>query len=223
MKVLLCLLSVLSTVGYGQVMHDRRALHHFVFDIRNPKTEAKTFRESLRKIGQFMAYEVLDDLPSIEVSIETLTGAVATHSLCNETPVLITILRAGMPLLEGVQSVFADSEVGFLGMARNEETLEPMTNYVAIPNLKGRTVILVDTLLATGGSFIDAIKLIEESGPKKILVLCAIASQAGIERIVNYSDKIEIYPAAIDPTLNHKGYIVPGLGDAGDRSYGHKR
>ena len=204
-------------------MDDRRALHHLVFDIRDPKTDAKTFRTSLIKIGELLGYEVLHDLSSQEASIETLTGAVATHKLCDETPVLVTILRAGIPLLQGVQEVFPQAEVGFLGMARDEETLEPKTDYIAMPDVKDKTVILVDTMLATGGSFIDAIQIVQEMGPKRIWILCAIASQVGIERIGREFPDVEIYPAAIDPTLSDRGYIVPGLGDAGDRSFGRKR
>jgi uracil phosphoribosyltransferase len=223
MKLLMAALTMCSVLGYGEVMDDKRVLHHLVFEIRDPTTDAKTFRHSLIKIGEFLGYEVLHDLNSKEASVETLTGAVASHTLCDETPVLVTILRAGVPLLQGVQEVFPDAEVGFLGMARNEETLEPKTDYIALPDIKGKTVVLVDTMLATGGSFIDAIKLIEKMEPKRIIVLCAIASQAGIERIGRDHPNVEIYPAAIDPTLNDKGYIVPGLGDAGDRSYGRKR
>ncbi len=223
MKYLVVALSLFSVMGFGQVLNDRRALHHWVYEIRDPQTDAKTFRHSLEKIGEFLGYEVLDDLSTKVVSVETLTGAVASHVVCDETPVLVTILRAGVPLLDGVHAVFPDAEVGFLGMARDEETLQSKIDYIALPDMQDKTVILVDTMLATGGSFVDAIKIVEGRGPKKIIVVCAIASQAGISKIVNYNDAIEIYPAAIDPDLNEKGYIVPGLGDAGDRSYGNKR
>ncbi len=223
MKFLIAALSVCTVFAHGDIMNDRRALHHLVFDIRDPKTDAKTFRTSLIKIGELLGYEVLHDLSSKEACIETLTGAVASHKLCDETPVLVTILRAGIPLLQGVQEVFPQAEVGFLGMARDEETLKSKTDYIAMPEIKDKTVVLVDTMLATGGSLIDAIQIVQEMGPKRIWVLCAIASQAGIERIGREFPDVEIYPAAIDPTLNDRGYIVPGLGDAGDRSFGRKR
>jgi uracil phosphoribosyltransferase len=223
MNYLIALLLVFSGLGYAGVMNDKSALHQWVFEIRDPKTEPQEFRNCLTKIGEYLAYEVMGDLGAKEASVETLTGAVASHRLRTEKPVLVTILRAGIPLLQGVQQVFPEAEVGFLGMARNEETLEPKTDYVALPEMKGKTVILVDTMLATGGSFLDAIRIVEELGAKRIFVLCAIASQAGIERVLKHNGSIEIYPAAIDPTLNDRGYIVPGLGDAGDRSYGRKR
>lgn len=222
MKFLPVVLSLISIVGHAEVMKNQKILHQLVFDIRDPATGPKEFRKSLSKIGEYLGFEVMQDLSATEKSVLTLTGATASHLICDENPVLITILRAGIPLLNGVQEVFPDSEVGFLGMARNEETLQPTTDYIGIPNVQGKTVLLIDTMLATGGSLIDAAKLIQTMGPKKIIIVCAIASQAGIEKISATFPDIEIYPAAIDPTLNDRGYIVPGLGDAGDRSFGKK-
>ncbi|NNM43970.1 MAG: uracil phosphoribosyltransferase [Chlamydiae bacterium] len=149
-------------------------------------------------------------------------GSTASHALCAEKPVLITILRAGLPLCYGVHKIFSDSEVGYLGMARNEETLQPKTDYIAIPNVRDKCVIIIDTMIATGGSILDAIRIVEKQGPKKIIVIGAIAAEAGIAKIVEYNPNIKIYAAAIDPQLNEKGYIIPGLGDAGDRCYGQK-
>lgn len=199
-----------------------QALNQLVYDIRNPNTEGMRFRETLETIGEYLALNVLEELSKEEQTIYTLTGREATHTLVSETPVLVTILRAGLPLNAGVHNVFPDAKVGFLGMSRNEKTLRATTDYIALPDLKDRVVIISDTMLATGGSLLQAIKLIEESEPKKIYIITAIASSAGIDLISNYNPDIKIFAAAIDPELNDKGYIIPGLGDAGDRCYGKK-
>lgn len=226
MKKTLCLalvlLSITTSKGFSQIWNDRLSLSQLVHAIRDPQTDSMHFRASLEKIGEYLALEVLQDLNRREVEIETLTGGVAAHHLCDEKPALITILRGGVPLLTGVQQIFPDSEVGFLGMARNEETLKATTSYIALPNVENRTVIITDTMVATAGSALDAIKIVEKYHPKEIIFVCAIAARGGIARIAEYNPAIKVYAAAIDPLLNEKGYIVPGLGDAGDRSYGEK-
>ncbi len=199
-----------------------QALSQLVYEIRDPQTDALHFREALVTIGEYLALNVLNELDTKEASILTLTGLEAKHELVNETPVLVTILRAGLPLNEGVLKVFPQAEVGFLAMSRNEETLKAKLDYTALPDLRGRSVILSDTMLATGGSLIDAIQIIEQYGPKRIFVIAAIASEPGIARILAYNPHVKIFAAAIDPWLNDKGYILPGLGDAGDRCYGKK-
>lgn len=209
---------LLNTAIFAQ----KQALHQLVYEIRDPQTDYVHFRCALKKIGEYLAMSVLEELSSKETSIETPTGACAKHPLVDETPVLITILRAGLPLNEGVQNIFPNSEVGFFAMSRNEETLKAKIEYVALPHLENRSVILSDTMLATGGSLLDAIHILEKYHPKRIFVITAIASQQGIERILQHNSSIKIYPAAIDPSLNDRGYIIPGLGDAGDRSYGKK-
>ncbi len=199
-----------------------KALGQLVYEIRNPQTDSAHFRQALEKIGEYLALSVLQELSAHEVTIQTLTGVEAKHQLLDETPILVTILRAGLPLNAGVQKVFPNAEVGFLAMSRNEETLKATVDYIALPDLKNRTLILTDTMLATGGSLIDAIKIVEQYGPKKIIIVAAIASEPGIARIRQYDPTIKIFAAAVDPLLNDKGYIIPGLGDAGDRSYGKK-
>ena len=199
-----------------------QALSQLVYEIRDPQTDRAQFRQALEKIGEYLALNVLEELSKKETTIRTLTDTEATHCLVDETPVLITILRAGLPLNAGVHKVFPNAEAGFLAMSRDEETLKAKVDYVGIPDLKNRSVILSDTMLATGGSLIDAIQIIEKYKPKKIFVVAAIASQPGIDRILQYNPSIKIFAAAIDSSLNHKGYIIPGLGDAGDRSYGLK-
>lgn len=199
-----------------------QGLSQLVYEIRNPKTDANHFRSSLEKIGEYLALNVLEELTTELVNIETLTGVKASHHLVVEDPVLITILRAGLPLNAGVQKIFPNSEVGFFAMSRDEKTLKAKTDYIAVPNLKDRIVIISDTMLATGGSLLDAINVVKQYQPKKIYVIAAISSEKGIARVKDYDATITIYSAAVDPTLNEQGYIIPGLGDAGDRAYGRK-
>ena len=197
-------------------------LSQLIYEIRNPQTNPPRFRECLEKIGEYLALDIANHLPTKEVQVTTITGGVATHWIPDEAPVLVTILRAGLPLALGVQKIFPDAELGFIGMARNEETLKADVSYVALPNMKDKYVILIDTMLATGGSFLDAIERIEAHQPKKIVILSAIAAEFGIARISAKYPNIEFYLGIADPSLNDHGYIIPGLGDAGDRCYGLK-
>ena len=221
-RICLLLIVTFCVSAYSDILNDRRALSHLVHEIRDPNTDPKHFRAALEKIGEYLALEVLQDLNSTKVEIQTLTGGKAVHVLCDEDPVLITILRGGVPMLIGMQEIFPNSEAGFIGMARNEETLQADVSYIGIPEVKNKCVIIADTMLATGGSMLDAIKIVEKQGPRQIILVCAIAAKDGIGRILDSNPKIKIYAAAIDPKLNEKGYIIPGLGDAGDRCYGQK-
>ncbi len=182
-----------------------QALSELVYEIRNPQTDPASFRQALEKIGEKLALDVLEELDREEVAIQTLTGATATHFLVDEVPVLVTILRAGLPLNGGVHKVFPSATVGFLAMSRNEETLKADVGYVALPDLRGKSVIISDTMLATGGSLIDAIQIVEQRSPRRIFVIAAIASRPGIERIFKYNPAIKVFAAAIDPSLNDKG------------------
>ncbi|MGE0669916.1 MAG: uracil phosphoribosyltransferase [Parachlamydiales bacterium] len=214
-------LSSASSLAFAEP-HNKAVLNQLVYEIRNPETKGEDFRKALEKIGEYLAVEVMDLLEQKKVDVETLTNASATHFLLEEQPVLVTILRAGVPLCMGVHKVFPDAEVGFIAMSRNEETLLPVVEYVAIPDIKDKCVILADTMIATAGSILDALKIIEARGPKKIYIIGAIAAEPGIQRIKQAYPSVHITAAAVDPTLNEKGYIVPGLGDAGDRAYGRK-
>jgi uracil phosphoribosyltransferase len=216
LALLFCI--VCNMVAFGQ----NQAINQLVYEIRNPQTDSVHFRKALEKIGEYLALNVLEELNTSEKTIQTLTGVNATHQIVDETPVLVTILRGGLPLNYGAQKVFPHAEVGFLAMSRNEETLIATVDYIALPDLKNRTVILSDTMIGTGGSLLNAIQIVEKYGPKKIYVIAGIACEPGIARIAQYNPNIKIFAAAVDPTLNHKGYIIPGLGDAGDRCYGEK-
>jgi len=206
MKLLACvvLLSAMSIFAGSQ------ALSELVYEIRNPQTDSASFRQALEKIGENLALKVLEELDTKEVTIQTLTGTEAKHVVVDEIPVLVTILRAGLPLNTGVHKVFQNAKVGFLAMSRNEVTLKADVDYVALPDLEGKSVIISDTMLATGGSLLDAIQIVEQRSPRRIFVIAAIASKQGIERISKYNPTIKIFAAAIDPSLNDKGYIIPG-------------
>lgn len=217
-KFIFLFLIFTNVIAYAQ----NQILNQLVYEIRNPETSFAHFRKALETIGEYLAIDVLEELERKEATIQTLTGAEAKHLLVAETPVLVTILRAGLPLFLGVQKVFPNSESGFLGMSRNEETLKAKTDYIALPKMENRVVILSDTMLATGGTLLDAIKIIEQYRPKQIFVISAVATEFGMNRILDHNPNIKIFAAVVDPCLNEKGYIVPGLGDAGDRSYGKK-
>lgn len=219
MKKLVFLICLFSA---GVAVAQTQAIDQLVYEIRNPQTDAPHFRKALSKIGEYLALNVLEELNTKETGVETLTGKVATHRLLEESPVLVTILRAGLPLNDGVQRVFPHAEVGFIAMSRNEETLKAQVDYIGIPCLQDQCVILSDTMLGTGGSIIDAITILQHYKPKKIFVIAAVASVPGIARIKERYPEVKIFAAVTDPALNDKGYILPGLGDAGDRAYGKK-
>jgi uracil phosphoribosyltransferase len=194
-------------------------LERLVYELRNPQTRSKDFREA---IGEYLVIEIARNLETKEQGITTLLEREAKHKLLREQPTLIGILRAGISLYNGLQRAFPEAESGFIGAARDEKTLKAVISYIAIPRIEERTAILADTMLATGGSLIDSIEAIKKHKPGRIIIASAIASEKGIRRIQDYDSRIRIYAAQIDPELNDQGYIMPGLGDAGDRCYGQK-
>lgn len=198
------------------------ALERLVYKIRDPVTGREEFRNCLERIGEYLGLEIAFELEQETRRIETLLGKEAEHRLLKDNPVLIGVLRAGLPLHYGMQRAFPESEAGFIGAMRDERTLKSKISYCAIPEIAGKTVILIDTMLATGGSLMDIAEMLKEKNPREIIVASAIASQKGLEKLRAYDPGLKIYTAAIDPILNEKGYIVPGLGDAGDRCYGEK-
>ncbi|HSX10825.1 MAG TPA: uracil phosphoribosyltransferase [Chlamydiales bacterium] len=201
---------------------EKKTLEHLVYEIRDPATDRKPFRKALEKIGEYIALDIKSELVQKTHQIETLTGEAAVHEFSDEAPVLVTILRAGLPLCYGAQKVFPSSEVGFIAMSRNEETLIADVSYIALPDVRDRSVIIVDTMIATAGSLLNAVKILEERQAKQIIILGAIAAQYGMDQIAAYNPNIKVFVATVDPLLNDKGYIVPGLGDAGDRCFGPK-
>jgi uracil phosphoribosyltransferase len=202
-------------------------LEKAVLDLRNPETDAPHFRDALTCVGYHLATRIAEYLPSEEKTIETVMGKTATHKTIAEPPYLIPILRAGIPMYIGFQKAFPYANVGFIGAMRNEETSEAGIGYVTTPDIEGKHVILIDPMIATGGSIVESIKLMERHNPEKIIVAGAICAKEGVKRIFAYSEEknnnIDVYTAALDPILNSNNYIVPGLGDAGDRCFGPKK
>lgn len=198
-------------------------LEELIVAVRNPETpDLAPFHTCIRQIGLLMSYELSRALETKTTRVKTIMGEEAIHYTPAEKPVLIAVLRAGLPLYEGGREVFSNSESGFIGSMRDEETLRPKTTYIALPDLAGKIAIIYDTMLATGGSMEDAVQIAFTRGAKEVYACSAIAATEGIVRIEKHIGRDHIYAAAIDDKLNLKGYIVPGLGDAGDRAFGKK-
>jgi uracil phosphoribosyltransferase len=197
-------------------------MEELVYKIRDPNTDRKDFRRSMKKIGEFIGIEIAKELDTKEKKITTILNEEATHNVIDENIVIITIFRAGIPLFDGLLEIFPNAEAGFFAMSRNEKTLEATAYYQALPPIKGKTVIIADPMVATCGSLKKAIATIQKLEPKKIILAAALAGESSIETIKQLDSSITIHVAAVDPIVNDIGYIVPGLGDAGDRSYGMK-
>ena len=195
---------------------------HKLTQLRRKETETKDFRYNLSEIAALMAYEITRDLPMKEADVETPMSKCKTHELAG-TVVLIPVLRAGLGMVEGITNLIPDAKVGHIGMYRNHDTLKPMTYYSKLPdNLAEAVVMVLDPMLATGGSATAAISALKESGAKKIKLVCIIGAPEGVKRIEENHPDVQIYLAGLDEKLNDIGYIVPGLGDAGDRLFGTK-
>ena len=195
---------------------------HKLTQLRRKETETKDFRYNLSEIAALMAYEITRDLPMKEADVETPMSKCKTHELAG-TIVLIPVLRAGLGMVEGITNLIPDAKVGHIGIYRNHDTLKPMTYYSKLPdNLAEAVVMVLDPMLATGGSATAAISALKESGAKKIKLVCIIGAPEGVKRIEEDHPDVQIYLAGLDEKLNDIGYIVPGLGDAGDRLFGTK-
>ena len=195
---------------------------HKLTQLRRKETETKDFRYNLSEIAALMAYEITRDLPMKEVDVMTPMGKCKTKELSG-TVVLIPVLRAGLGMVEGITNLIPDAKVGHIGMYRDHETLKPLTYYSKLPdNLEDAVVMVLDPMLATGGSASAAITAIKESGAKKIKLVCIIGAPEGVMKIEKDHPDVQIYLAGLDERLNEIGYIVPGLGDAGDRLFGTK-
>ncbi len=190
--------------------------------MRNKETGHKDFRENLDEIASLMAYEVCRDLPTEEVHIETPMGPCDTQMLSGEI-ILVPILRAGMGLVNGIMDLIPTAKVGFIGLYRDEKTLEPVEYFAKFPKeLPEGIVLVLDPMLATGGSAIAAVDMIKKRGAKNIRMVCLVGAPEGVKAFTEAHPDVDLYLAALDDHLNEIGYIVPGLGDAGDRIYGTK-
>ncbi len=202
---------------------DHPLVQHKISLLRSKRTGTKEFRDLVGEIATLMCYEATRDLPTEEVEIETPIAIARTRMLSGRKLAFVPILRAGLGMVDGMLTLVPAAKVGHIGLYRNEKTLEPVEYYCKLPEDIGeRDVIVLDPMLATGGSACDAITLIKKRGARSIKFLCLIAAPEGVARLQKTHPDVEIYIAAMDEKLNENGYIVPGLGDAGDRIFGTK-
>lgn len=202
---------------------DHPLVQHKLTIMRDKSTSTASFRQLLREISQLLAYEVTRELPMTTKPIETPMEPMDAPTLDGKKLALISILRAGNGLLDGVLELIPSARVGFVGLYRDEETLQPVQYYFKVPDsLEDRLVVAVDPMLATGNSSVAAVDLLKKSGATNIRFLCLLAAPEGIARMREAHPDVPIVTAAVDRKLNDIGYIVPGLGDAGDRMFGTK-
>ncbi|MBR3434277.1 MAG: uracil phosphoribosyltransferase [Bacteroidales bacterium] len=195
-------------------------IQHKLTIMRKRETGTLEFRELLKEIGMLMGYEVCRDFPLKEVEIETPMQKMTAHELDGKKVAVVPILRAGLGMVDGLLTLIPAAKVGHIGMYRDEKTHEPVFYYYKMPEGKDRMVILTDPMLATGGSACDAIKRLKDDGYTHIRMVCLVASPQGVERLQREHPDVDIYTAALDDGLNKDCYILPGLGDAGDRIFG---
>ena len=198
-------------------------IKHKISILRDKNTGANEFRSIVTEIAMILAYEATEDLSLEEFEIETPIAKTTGYRLAGKKQAIVPILRAGLGMVDGVLEVLPAAKIGHIGMYRNEETLKPVEYYCKLPNdIGNRDILVVDPMVATGGSVNDAIERLKERGCKSIKLLCIIAAPEGIKAIQEKHDDVDIYVAQLDEKLNENGYIVPGLGDAGDRLFGTK-
>lgn len=195
---------------------------HKLSIMRNKKTSTMEFRKMLKEISMLMGYEITRDFPLEYKTIETPLQTMEAPRLAGKKVVIAPILRAGLGMVEGLLNLIPSARVGHIGLYRDEVTCEPVFYYYKMPANKDRLVILTDPMLATGGSACDAIMRLKKDGFKNIKLMCLVASPQGVKRVEETYPDIEIYLASLDEGLNDKNYILPGLGDAGDRIFGTK-
>ena len=202
---------------------DHPMIQHKLSIMRDKDTSTKDFRELLDEIAMFMAYEVTRDLPLKDKEVETPITKMVGKEIDGLDIGIIPILRAGLGMVNGIQRLVPSAKIGHIGLYRDPETLEPVEYYCKLPaDAESRQLFVVDPMLATGGSAIDAVSLIKKRGCKNIRLVCRISAPEGIQAFLKAHPDVDLYVAAIDSHLNDHGYIVPGLGDAGDRLYGTK-
>jgi uracil phosphoribosyltransferase len=208
----------------GQVIvMDHPLIHHKTAMIRDKSTNVKDFRELVKEIALLMGYEVTRKLPLQEVEIETPLAKTTVKMLAGNDLAIVPILRAGLGMVDGFLDLVPTAKVGFVGLYRDPDTHQPVEYYCKLPDdIDKRQVIVLDPMLATGGSAAASVQFIKDRGGKKISFVCLIAAPEGIEVLQNAHPDVDIYIAAKDSHLNDHAYIVPGLGDAGDRLYGTK-
>jgi len=198
-------------------------LQHKLSIIRNKDTSVKEFREIVSEIATLMCYEATRDLPVEEVEIETPVATSKFKRLAGKKLAIVPILRAGLGMVDGILQLIPSAKVGHIGLYRDPDTLEPVEYYCKMPkDIAERDILIVDPMLATGGSATAAIKFLKNYGCTHIKLMCIIAAPEGVKRVRNDHPDVDLFVASVDEKLNDHGYIVPGLGDAGDRIFGTK-
>ena len=198
-------------------------IQHKLTLMRDKNTGSKDFRELLTEIAMLMGYEITKDIPLKDVEIETPIQKTSSKVVAGKKLAIIPILRAGLGMVDGLVSLMPAAKVGHVGLYRDPETLKPVEYYCKLPQDIGeRDLIVVDPMLATGGSAVAAIDLLKSKGAKSIKLANLVAAPEGIAEVQKYHDDVDIYVASVDERLNEHGYIIPGLGDAGDRLFGTK-
>ena len=202
---------------------DHPLIQHKLSLLRNKNTGSKEFRELVGEISMLMCYEATRDLPLKEIEVETPVAIAKTKIIAGRKLAFVPILRAGIGMLEGVLSMVPAAKVGHIGVYRDPQTLQPVTYYCKLPSdINEREVIVLDPMLATGGSAVEAIKILKEKGAVNVKFMCVIASPEGMNALTEAHPDVQVYCAALDEKLNDEKFIVPGLGDCGDRIFGTK-
>lgn len=209
-------------MGKFQVL-DHPLIQHKLSIIRDKNCGTREFRQCVNEIAELMVYEVSRDMPLEDVEVETPITKATTKRLAGKKVVVVPILRAGIGMVDGILELIPAAKVGHIGMYRDEETLQPHEYFVKMPDdLENREMIIVDPMLATGGSAIMAVDALKKRGAKSIKFVCLVAAPEGVKAFREAYPDVDIYSASLDEYLNEDGYIVPGLGDAGDRLFGTK-
>ncbi|MDA3130298.1 uracil phosphoribosyltransferase [Aliibacillus thermotolerans] len=202
---------------------DHPLIQHKLTMIRDVNTGTKEFRELVNEVATLMAFEITRHLPLKEVTVQTPVGQATSNIIAGKKLGIVPILRAGLGMSDGVLKLIPAAKVGHIGLYRDPETLKPVEYYIKLPSdVHEREFIIVDPMLATGGSAVEAIHSLKKRGAKQIKLMCLIAAPEGVEAVQKAHDDVDIYLAGLDEKLNEKGYIIPGLGDAGDRLFGTK-
>jgi uracil phosphoribosyltransferase len=202
---------------------DHPLITHKLTVLRDKNTPSPVFRQLVEELVTLLAYEATREVKTVEVSIETPVTVAKGMKLSRPRPIIIPVLRAGLGMLEGIVKLLPTAEVGFLGIKRNEETLQPYTYANRLPDdLTGRQVFIIDPMLATGGTLIDSIDYVFDRGATEVTCICLLGAPEGLAAVQEHvgDRNVQIVLGALDEKLNELGYIVPGLGDAGDRLYG---
>lgn len=202
------------------VVVDHPLVQHKLTQMRRKERSTEGFRRLVKELSQLIAYEITRDLPITLETIETPLATMEAPVIEGKKIVLVGILRAGLGLVDGMLEILPSARIGHIGLYRDHDTLEAIQYYVKLPDLKGRDVLLLDPMLATGHTAVAAVKLVLEHQPRSVKFVCLVSAPEGIAALHAAYPEVKIFTAAVDSHLNEKGYIVPGLGDAGDRIFG---